>query len=165
MTGYNDVSWKNSEILTPNMETYADLGVKLDQFYVQPSCSPSRAALLTGYYPIHNGFNVSRSWSDVHYYALRMTFFSLAGEGHCSLRPSGLTAMEWRPMESVTPVPHETTTALARGHGSIPVKKLLYSWRGIISRSSFCVQEFFLPTIVDFIIWCKNLYYYYYYYY
>ena len=70
-------------------------------------------------------------------------FFSLAGEGHCSLRPSGLTAMEWRPMESVTPVPHETTTALACGHGSIPVKKLLYSWRGIISRSSFCVQEFF----------------------
>ena len=56
--GYNDVSWHNGDIITPHLETLADSGIKLNQFYAQPTCSPSRAALLTGLYPIHNGFNV-----------------------------------------------------------------------------------------------------------
>merc|ERR1711976_513677 len=55
--GYNDVSWHNGDIITPHLETLADSGIKLNQFYAQPTCSPSRAALLTGLYPIHNGFN------------------------------------------------------------------------------------------------------------
>ena len=59
--GYNDVSWHNGDIITPHLETLADSGIKLNQFYAQPTCSPSRAALLTGLYPIHNGFNVISS--------------------------------------------------------------------------------------------------------
>merc|ERR1712223_1000630 len=55
--GYNDVSWNNDAILTPNIQAMVDSGIKLNQFYTQPTCSPSRAALMTGYYPIHNGFN------------------------------------------------------------------------------------------------------------
>ena len=54
----NDVSWHNGDIITPHLETLADSGIKLNQFYAQPTCSPSRAALLTGLYPIHNGFNL-----------------------------------------------------------------------------------------------------------
>ena len=49
--GYGDVSWNNPNMITPNMERLARKGVILDQFYVQPKCSPSRAALLTGLFP------------------------------------------------------------------------------------------------------------------
>ena len=40
---------------TPNIDRIANEGVKLTQFYVQPVCSPTRAALLTGRYPWKNG--------------------------------------------------------------------------------------------------------------
>ena len=57
-TGYNDVSWHNDEILTPNMDTLAREGMILENAYMQPMCTPSRAALMTGYYPIHTGDQV-----------------------------------------------------------------------------------------------------------
>ena len=44
-----------TEVATPNMDRIANEGVKLTQFYVQPVCSPTRAALLTGRYPWKNG--------------------------------------------------------------------------------------------------------------
>ena len=49
--GHGDVSWNNPNMVTPNLEKYGRRGVILDQFYTQPKCSPSRAALLTGLYP------------------------------------------------------------------------------------------------------------------
>ena len=57
-TGYNDVSWHNDEILTPNMDKLAKEGIILESAYMQPICTPSRAALMTGYYPIHTGRQV-----------------------------------------------------------------------------------------------------------
>ena len=57
-TGYNDVSWHNDEILTPNMENLAREGMILENAYMQPMCTPSRVALMTGYYPIHTGDQV-----------------------------------------------------------------------------------------------------------
>ena len=56
--GYNDVSWHNSEIIMPHIEELAKNGIILNNHYVQASCSPSRSALLTGYYPIHTGMQV-----------------------------------------------------------------------------------------------------------
>lgn len=53
--GWNDVSWHNAAVKTPNLERLARQGVILDQNYVQPVCTPSRAALLTGIYPYHLG--------------------------------------------------------------------------------------------------------------
>ena len=53
--GYNDVSWHNPDILTPHMERLARAGVILEQSYVQPICTPTRSALMTGRYPIHTG--------------------------------------------------------------------------------------------------------------
>ncbi len=44
-----------TDVATPNMDRIANEGVKLTQFYVQPVCSPTRAALLTGRYPWKNG--------------------------------------------------------------------------------------------------------------
>ncbi|KAF0299907.1 Arylsulfatase B [Amphibalanus amphitrite] len=49
--GFNDISWHNPDILTPNLAKLAGEGVLLEQSYVMPLCTPSRTALLTGRYP------------------------------------------------------------------------------------------------------------------
>ena len=46
------------EIRTPNIDKLAAAGGKLDAYYVQPLCSPTRAALLTGRYPMRHGLQV-----------------------------------------------------------------------------------------------------------
>lgn len=47
-TGWNDVGYHGSEIRTPTIDRLAREGVELDAFYAYPTCSPTRAALLTG---------------------------------------------------------------------------------------------------------------------
>jgi arylsulfatase A-like enzyme len=63
--GSHDVSWRGSEIKTPNLDQLAFSGARLEQFYVQPVCSPTRAALLTGRYPMRHGLQVGvvRPWA------------------------------------------------------------------------------------------------------
>lgn len=46
--GYSDLSYFGGEIPTPNIDALFEEGVKLNQFYVSPSCSPTRAMLLAG---------------------------------------------------------------------------------------------------------------------
>ncbi len=46
------------EIRTPNIDKLAAAGSRLDDFYVQPLCSPTRAALMTGRYPMRHGLQV-----------------------------------------------------------------------------------------------------------
>jgi len=53
--GYNDLGFRGSEISTPSIDKLANDGVRLDQFYVQPMCTPTRAALMTGRYPLRYG--------------------------------------------------------------------------------------------------------------
>jgi arylsulfatase B len=53
--GFNDVSWNNPEVQTPNLKKLAEQGMILDQAYAQAICSPSRGALMTGMYPFHTG--------------------------------------------------------------------------------------------------------------
>jgi len=48
--GWHDVGYHGSIINTPNIDRLAETGVELDQFYVYPTCSPTRASLLTGKY-------------------------------------------------------------------------------------------------------------------
>ena len=50
-----------TEVTTPNIDRIANEGVKLTQFYVQPVCSATRGALLTGRYPWKNGTEVRTS--------------------------------------------------------------------------------------------------------
>lgn len=53
--GWNDVGYHGSEISTPNIDQIAQAGIELDRFYTQPSCSPTRAALMTGKSPASLG--------------------------------------------------------------------------------------------------------------
>jgi len=53
--GWNDVGYHGSEVLTPNLDRLAASGVRLERHYVFPTCSPTRAALLTGRNPSRYG--------------------------------------------------------------------------------------------------------------
>ena len=54
--GWNDPGWQNNDqIKTPSLEFLRDNGQTLEWFYAQSSCSPTRASLMTGRYPIHHG--------------------------------------------------------------------------------------------------------------
>ncbi|MEX2185789.1 MAG: sulfatase-like hydrolase/transferase [Pirellulales bacterium] len=55
--GWRDVGWHGggwhgaNKIRTPHMDRLVREGVELDQHYVQPVCTPTRVALLSGRYP------------------------------------------------------------------------------------------------------------------
>lgn len=54
--GWNDVSYHGSEIQTPFMDSLASQGIELNRFYVHPTCSPTRSALMTGKAALRLGF-------------------------------------------------------------------------------------------------------------
>ena len=46
--GWRDVGWHGGSFATPNLDRLVKEGVELDRHYVQPVCSPTRTALLSG---------------------------------------------------------------------------------------------------------------------
>jgi len=63
--GYGDVGYHGSDIRTPNIDGLAEQGVRLERFYSCPVCSPTRAGLMTGRWPIRYGLmrTVIPPWS------------------------------------------------------------------------------------------------------
>ena len=61
----DDLGWKDvgfngcQDIKTPNLDRLARDGARLTQFYVQPMCTPTRAALMTGRYPFRYGLQTA----------------------------------------------------------------------------------------------------------
>ncbi len=53
--GWKDVGFHGSDIETPVLDGLARAGAQFDEFYAQPMCTPSRAAFLTGRYPMRYG--------------------------------------------------------------------------------------------------------------
>ncbi len=60
--GYGDIGVYGGGILrgspTPRIDQLASEGLRLTQFLVEPSCTPSRAALMTGRYSIRSGLSL-----------------------------------------------------------------------------------------------------------
>lgn len=61
----DDLGWKDvgfngcTDIQTPNIDALAKGGARLSQFYAQPMCTPTRAALMTGRYPFRYGLQTA----------------------------------------------------------------------------------------------------------
>lgn len=65
--GWKDVGYHGSDIKTPHIDKLAQQGAKLEQFYAQPMCTPTRAALMTGRYPFRYGLQTLVIPSSGHY--------------------------------------------------------------------------------------------------
>jgi arylsulfatase A-like enzyme len=63
--GFKDVGYQGGTIKTPHIDALAAAGTRLDHFYVQPVCSPTRSSLMTGRYPMRYGLQsgVVRPWA------------------------------------------------------------------------------------------------------
>jgi arylsulfatase A-like enzyme len=53
--GNADLGYRGGQVTTPNIDQLAQGGVRLESFYGQQVCTPSRAALMTGRYPMRYG--------------------------------------------------------------------------------------------------------------
>lgn len=62
--GWYDVGYHQSEIRTPNLDRLSAAGVRLENYYVQPLCTPSRNQLMTGRYQVRGSW-VSKCSSDL----------------------------------------------------------------------------------------------------
>ena len=73
--GWNDVGYHGSEVRTPNIDALAEGGARFERHYVSPTCSPTRAAILTGRNPAHfNVFGPLGQTTDVRPEDMRLTF-------------------------------------------------------------------------------------------
>jgi arylsulfatase A-like enzyme len=63
--GWKDVAYQGSEGSTPNLDRLCGEGVRFEQMYAFPLCSPTRSALMTGRNPVRLGlgYTVVRPWS------------------------------------------------------------------------------------------------------
>lgn len=63
--GRSDVGFLGGSLTTPSIDRIAREGIALDRFYAASTCSPTRAALLTGRSPANLGLlSVVRPWED-----------------------------------------------------------------------------------------------------
>jgi len=53
--GWADIGYHDGEPMTPNLDRVSKAGVRFNRMYVQPICSPTRAALMTGRYAWRSG--------------------------------------------------------------------------------------------------------------
>jgi len=66
--GYGDAGVNgNDKIRTPNLDRFAEQGVRFSRFYCSPVCAPTRASLMTGRYYYRTGvIHTSRGGAKMH---------------------------------------------------------------------------------------------------
>eukprot|EP01084_Bolivina_argentea_P003871 7326_1 len=75
--GYHDLGFMNNNLIkTPNINKYRAEGQFFEWMYGQSTCSPTRAAIMSGRYPIHNGINKIISVDANYGVPLNNTFIS-----------------------------------------------------------------------------------------
>jgi arylsulfatase A-like enzyme len=63
--GWKDIGYHGSTVQTPALDRLAASGARLEQFYVQPFSSQTRAAAMTGRYPMRYGMQTMQiQWSS-----------------------------------------------------------------------------------------------------
>ena len=77
--GWNDTSYKGSDIKTLTIDRFANEGIRLQQYYVQRVCSPTRSAIMVGRYPYHMGLGRTVI-SDGHPLGLPLNQTTIANE-------------------------------------------------------------------------------------
>ncbi|KAJ8022134.1 Arylsulfatase B [Holothuria leucospilota] len=60
--GFHDIGYHNHIAKTPNLDILAANGTKLENYYVQPICTPTRSQLMSGRYQIHTGLQHGIIW-------------------------------------------------------------------------------------------------------
>lgn len=65
--GNADLGYRGSRIATPHIDALARGGVRLEAYYGLPVCTPARAALMTGRYPMRHGLQTLVIFPNHHY--------------------------------------------------------------------------------------------------
>lgn len=81
--GYADTGFNGcKDIKTPNFDKFAKQGAVLDCLYGQPVCSPTRACLMTGRYPVRTGVYNTVQYRQPKPWSLPLTEHTLAQTLH-----------------------------------------------------------------------------------
>jgi len=75
--GWADIGYHNPEIISPNLDRLAETGVVLETHYVQPQCTPTRVALMTGRYPSRFGLHCTQASNEQAYPVGTLTLASM----------------------------------------------------------------------------------------
>lgn len=63
--GFGEIGMDNLSVIrgykTPNMSSLADEGLSLNRMYTEPSCTPTRVAMMTGRYPTRTGLTEAKA--------------------------------------------------------------------------------------------------------
>lgn len=99
--GWSDLGFRNPVFETPNIDALAKSGVSFEQAYIaSPTCSPSRATLVTGQHPARlkmvRHIPAGKSYGFDQFDRTNIEFHKLATD------PAQFPSRNWLPLENVT---------------------------------------------------------------
>jgi len=134
--GWKDVGYHGSDIKTPNLDALAKSGAALEQFYAQPMCTQTRAAIMTGRYPMRYGLQTA-----------------VIPQGHSY----GLATDEWLLPQSLKDVGYDTAI-IGKWHLGHADPKFWPNQRGFDYQYGPLIGEidYFTHKVDDKVDWYRN---------